>query len=180
MDRVFTMKGFGTVVTGTMVSDHIKTGEEIEILPGGITARIRGIQVHNQPVEEAWSGQRTAINLQGIEKSSIGRGDVLVRPKTVWPSNDWMFLLNSLHLILKILKTGARPPARRHKRNYRAHNLLEKDELAPGQKSLLNWFWLIKMCRFRRPFVLRSYSPITTIGGGQIIDPLPETQKTKR
>jgi selenocysteine-specific elongation factor len=86
VDRVFTMKGFGTVVTGTLVSDHIKTSEEIEILPGDITARIRGIQVHNQPVEEAWAGQRTAINLQGIEKSTIGRGNVLVRPKTAWPS----------------------------------------------------------------------------------------------
>src|SRR5450759_1563205 len=70
VDRVFTMKGFGTVITGTMISDHIKIGEEIEILPEAITTRIRGIQVHNQPVEEAWSGQRTAINLQGIETVS--------------------------------------------------------------------------------------------------------------
>jgi selenocysteine-specific elongation factor len=86
VDRVFTMKGFGTVVTGTLVSDRIKVGEEVQILPQGSISRIRGIQVHNEPVEEAFSGQRTAINLQGAEKSSINRGDVLVRPQTVWPS----------------------------------------------------------------------------------------------
>jgi selenocysteine-specific translation elongation factor len=66
--------------------DRIKIGEEIQILPEEITSRIRGIQVHNQPVEEAVAGQRTAINLQGMEKSAIKRGDVLARPETIRPS----------------------------------------------------------------------------------------------
>ena len=86
VDRIFTMKGFGTIVTGTLVSDHLKTGEDVQILPQNISARIRGIQVHNRPEEEAWAGQRTAVNLQGIEKSAIVRGNVLVRPHTVWPT----------------------------------------------------------------------------------------------
>jgi small GTP-binding protein domain len=107
VDRVFTMKGFGTVITGTMISDHIKIGEEIEILPEAITTRIRGIQVHNQPVEEAWSGQRTAINLQGIEKSTIERGNVLVRPKTVWPSQRLDVFVEFLASNSKNLKNRA-------------------------------------------------------------------------
>src|SRR5208283_726319 len=136
VDRVFTMKGFGTVVTGTMVSDHIKTGEEIEILPGGITARIRGIQVHNQPVEEAWSGQRTAINLQGIEKSIIGRGNVLVRPKTVWPSKRLDVFVEFLASNSKNLKNRALVRLHAGTSEIIARIiLLDKDELAPGQKN---------------------------------------------
>ncbi|MBN1471071.1 MAG: selenocysteine-specific translation elongation factor, partial [Syntrophaceae bacterium] len=104
VDRVFTMKGFGTVVTGTLVSDHIKTGEDVQILPENIATRIRGIQVHNQPVEEAWSGQRTAINLQGIEKTIINRGNVLVRPQTVWPSQRLDIFVEYLAYNTKNLK----------------------------------------------------------------------------
>ena len=107
VDRVFTMKGFGTVVTGTLISDHIKTGDDIQILPQNITTRIRGIQVHNQTVEEARSGQRTAINLQGIEKSAIERGDVLVRPQTVWPSQRLDVLVEFLASNPKNLKNRA-------------------------------------------------------------------------
>ena len=107
VDRVFTMKGFGTVVTGTLVSDHIKTGDDIQILPQNITTRIRGIQVHNRTVEEARSGQRTAINLQGIEKSAIERGDVLVRPQTVWPSQRLDVLVEFLASNSKNLKNRA-------------------------------------------------------------------------
>jgi len=106
VDRVFTMKGFGTVVTGTLVSDRIKVGEEVQILPEGLISRIRGIQVHNQQVEEAWSGQRTAINLQGTEKSCINRGDVLVRPQTVWPSQRLDIFVEYLAANSKTLKTG--------------------------------------------------------------------------
>ena len=117
------MKGFGTVVTGTLVSDHIKTGEEIQILPEDITARIRGIQVHNQPVEEAWAGQRTAINLQGIEKSAINRGNVLVRPETVWPSQRLDVFVEFLSSNSKNLKNRTLgSPAYRHKRNYCSNN----------------------------------------------------------
>ena len=136
MDRVFTMKGFGTVVTGTLVSDHIKTGEEIQILPEDITARIRGIQVHNQPVEEAWSGQRTAINLQGIEKSTIERGNVLVRPQTVWPSQRLDVFVEFLASNSKNLKNRALVRLHTGTSEIIARiTLLDKDELAPGQKA---------------------------------------------
>jgi selenocysteine-specific elongation factor len=179
VDRVFTMKGFGTVVTGTLVSDHIKVGEEIEILPGDITARIRGIQVHNQTVEDAWAGQRTAINLQGVEKSAIERGNVLVRPKTVWPSQRLDVFVEFLASNSKSLKN--RTLVRLHTGTSEIIariTLLDKDELTPGQKAfaqliLANKDVIIAGDRF----VLRSYSPVTTIGGGQIIDPLPLKHK---
>ncbi|PKN03963.1 MAG: selenocysteine-specific translation elongation factor, partial [Deltaproteobacteria bacterium HGW-Deltaproteobacteria-9] len=83
VDRVFSMKGFGTVVTGTLVSGHIRTGEDVAVLPHRIISRIRGMQVHNQSVSLAESGQRTAINLQGIGTNAIARGDVLTRPGTL-------------------------------------------------------------------------------------------------
>ena len=101
VDRVFTMKGFGTVVTGTLISDSISVGEDVLILPEEISARIRGIQVHNQPTQEATAGQRTAINLQGIEKESLQRGDVLARPGTVVPTTR-------LDVFIEYLKNNAK------------------------------------------------------------------------
>ena len=179
VDRVFTMKGFGTVVTGTLVSDHIKTGDEIQILPENITARIRGIQVHNQAVEEAWAGQRTAINLQGTEKSAINRGDVLVRPQTVWPSQRLDVFVEFLASNSKSLKN--RTLVRLHTGTSEIIAriiLLEKDELAPGQKEFAQLVLSDKdVVVSGDHFVLRSYSPMTTIGGGQIIDPLPAKHK---
>jgi selenocysteine-specific elongation factor len=179
VDRVFTMKGFGTVVTGTLVSDEIKTGEEVQILPENITARIRGIQVHNQPVEVAWSGQRTAINLQGIEKSIINRGNVLVRPQTIWPSQRLDVFVEYLASNSKILKN--RTLARLHTGTSEIISriiLLGKDELVPGNKAFAQLVLSEKdVVVAGDHFVLRSYSPITTIGGGQIIDPLPKKHK---
>jgi selenocysteine-specific elongation factor len=178
-DRVFTMKGFGTVVTGTLISDHIKTGEEVQILPENITARIRGIQVHNQPVEEAWAGQRTAINLQGIEKSVINRGDVLVRPQTVWPSQRLDVFIEFLTSNSKNLKNRALVRLHTGASEIIARIiLLEKDELTPGQKEFAQLVLTDKdVVVAGDHFVLRSYSPVTTIGGGQIIDPLPAKHK---
>ncbi|MGA2527226.1 MAG: selenocysteine-specific translation elongation factor [Smithellaceae bacterium] len=179
VDRVFTMKGFGTVVTGTLVSDRIKSGEDIQILPEEIAARIRGIQVHNQPVEEAWAGQRTAINLQGIEKSAIKRGDILARPETIRPSQRLDVFVEFLSSNSKNLKN--RTLIRLHTGTSEIIArviLLEKDEIAPSQKAFAQLVLADKdVVVAGDRFVLRSYSPITTIGGGQIIDPLPAKHK---
>ena len=122
VDRIFTMKGFGTVVTGTLISDKIKVGEDIQILPENISARIRGIQVHNSPVEEAFSGQRTAINLQGIEKSTLERGNVLVRPQTVWPTQRLDVFFEYLAVQYpETEKPGTGTSAHRHDGNHDAH-----------------------------------------------------------
>ena len=179
VDRVFTMKGFGTVITGTMVSDHIKIGEEIEILPEAITTRIRGIQVHNQTVEDAWAGQRTAINLQGVEKSTIERGNVLVRPKTVWASKRLDVFVEFLASNSKNLKNRALVRLHTGTSEIIARIiLLDKDDLAPGQKAFAQLVLeSADVIVAGDRFVLRSYSPVTTIGGGQIIDPLPLKHK---
>ena len=179
VDRVFTMKGFGTVITGTMISDHIKIGDEIEILPEAINARIRGIQVHNQPVDTAWAGQRTAINLQGIEKSTIERGNVLVRPKTVWPSKRLDVFVEFLASNSKNLKNRALVRLHTGTSEIIARIiLLDKDELAPGRKAFAQLVLeSADVIVAGDRFVLRSYSPVTTIGGGQIIDPLPLKHK---
>ena len=86
VDRVFTMKGFGAVVTGTLTSGTIAVDEEVEVLPRGAKARVRGLQVHGEAVERALAGQRTAVNLQGIEMSEVVRGNTLARPGTLLPS----------------------------------------------------------------------------------------------
>ncbi|HNZ31281.1 MAG TPA: selenocysteine-specific translation elongation factor [Smithellaceae bacterium] len=179
VDRVFTMKGFGTVVTGTLISDSISVGEDVLILPEEINTRIRGIQVHNQPTQEATAGQRTAINLQGIEKESLQRGDVLTRPGTVVPTTR-------LDVFIEYLKNNAK--SLKNRTLARLHTgaseiiarviLIEKDELAPGEKGFAQLILEKKdVVVAGDRFVLRSYSPITTIGGGLIIDPLPPKHK---
>jgi len=179
VDRVFTMKGFGTVITGTLTSGHIKVGEEVQILPPNLMSRIRGIQVHNQPMAEAWSGQRTAINLQGLEKSNINRGDVLVRPQTVWPAQRLDVSLEYLASNSKNLKNRALVRLHVGTSEVIARLiLLEKDELIPGEKSFAQMVLVDKVVVVAgEHFVLRSYSPVTTIGGGQIIDPQPAKHK---
>jgi selenocysteine-specific elongation factor len=179
VDRVFTMKGFGTVVTGTLISDHIKIGEDVQILPENIAARIRGIQVHNQQTEEAWAGQRTAINLQGIEKSTINRGDVIVRPNTVWPTQRPDVFVEYLSSNPKSLKNRALVRLHTGTSEIIARIiLLENDELAPGQSGFAQLVLSDKAVLVAGDhFVLRSYSPVTTIGGGRIMDPLPKKHK---
>lgn len=181
VDRIFTMKGFGTVVTGTLISDQITVGEDIQILPENISARIRGIQVHGQPVEKAFSGQRTAINLQGIEKSTLERGNVLVRPETVRPTKRLDVFFEYLDCNTRKLKNRAL--VRLHTGTTEIMTrmvLLETDELSPGEKCFAQ-LSLDKedVVVAGDHFVLRSYSPVTTIGGGRILDPLPGKHKRK-
>ncbi len=173
VDRVFSMKGFGTVVTGTLISDRIQTGEDIVILPAGIEARIRGIQVHNQPVEEAFSGQRTAINLQGVEKAILHRGHVLVRPQTVQPTRRMDVFFQYLPSNTRKLKNRAL--VRLHTGTIEIMTriiLQDADELAPGDSAYAQLLLADEDVVVGSDyFVLRSYSPVTTIGGGRILDP---------
>jgi len=181
VDRIFTMKGFGTVVTGTLISDKIKVGEEVQILPENISARIRGIQVHNSPREEAFSGQRTALNLQGIEKSTLARGNVLVRPQTVWPTKRLDVFFEYLAANTRKLKNRAL--VRLHTGTAEIMTriiLLAADELSPGEKTFAQLILADEdVVVAGDHFVLRSYSPVTTIGGGRILDPLPGKHKRK-
>ena len=179
VDRVFTMKGFGTVVTGTLLSGRVRVGEEVVILPSQISAKVRGLQVHNQPVEEAEAGQRTAVNLQGIEKTTILRGDVLAHPATLTPSRRLDVSLEYLSAAGKKLKN--RTLVRLHvgaSEIIARLVLMDRDELSPGEKAdaqLLLETAAVVMTGDR--FVIRSYSPMTTIGGGVILDSQAVKQK---
>jgi len=179
IDRVFTMKGFGTVVTGTLVSGRIGVGEEIEIQPAALRTKVRGLQVHNRPVETAESGQRTAVNLQGIDKAMIDRGNVLVAPGTFEPTRRMDVLFEYLAVNAKNLKN--RTLVRFHTATSEIIArliLLEKEFIEPGERAYVQLFLespTVVMADDR--FVIRSYSPVTTIGGGIVVDPLPGKHK---
>jgi selenocysteine-specific elongation factor len=136
VDRVFTMKGFGTVITGSLVSGMIAVGETIMIYPSRIKSKVRGIQVHNQSVNEALAGQRTAINFQGLDMTAVNRGDVLARPDSLSPSY-------MADLSFQYLDSAAKPLKNRTRIRFHTGTseimgnliLLDRDELAPGDAA---------------------------------------------
>ncbi len=174
VDRVFSMKGFGTVVTGTLISGRVAIGDTVAILPTNIRSKVRGIQIHNESATSAESGYRTAINFQGIEKTAISRGDVIAHADIFQPSQRMDVYLRHLGGSKKALKNRA--PVRFHTGAVEIMSrviLLDREELKPGETAycqILMEDLTVAMTKDR--FVLRSYSPITTIGGGEIIDPI--------
>lgn len=175
IDRSFTMKGFGTVVTGTVLTGKVKTAESLQILPDDFLVKIRNIQVHNQYVDEAKAGQRTAINLQNIEKISMKRGQALCAVNNF---TSTMMLDASISL----LKTSAIPLKKRTRIRFHLGTAeimariipLSKEELQPGDKGLVQIRLEASLqATIGDKFVIRSYSPINTIGGGSIIDVAP-------
>jgi len=180
VDRIFTIKGFGTVVTGSLVSGKVRTGETVEIMPSKIKAKIRGIQIHNEQAEAVEAGNRTAINLQGIDKAVIKRGDVITRPDDFEASQRLDVFFRYLSSAKKRLKNRAL--VRFHTGTAEIISrivLLDRDEIEPGDTAYAQ---LIlehpTVTEAGDRFVIRSYSPISTIGGGEILDPL--TRKLKR
>jgi selenocysteine-specific elongation factor len=179
VDRVFTMKGFGTVVTGTTVSGKISTGDEVTIYPQGLTSRIRGIQVHNKETSQVAAGLRTAINLQGAEKAQIQRGNVLAAKDSLKSTFMVDVFLELLPAVPRKLKNRAK--ARFHTGTSEIIStvvLLDREELKQGDKCFAQ-------IRLDQPtailqgdrFILRSYSPVRAIGGGKILNPLPTKKK---
>jgi len=182
VDRVFTMKGFGTVITGSLMSGSVKVGDNIMIYPSGISTKVRGIQVHGASVESAHSGMRTAINFQGLEKASIQRGEVLSRPNTLQASFMVDLSLHYLESNQKKIKNRSR--VRFHTGTSEILGnliLLEKEALQPGEDTVaqIRLDAPVAVVRDDR-FVLRSYSPVRTIGGGRILNPLPDKHKRFR
>lgn len=179
VDRVFSMKGFGTVITGTLASGKIDTGENIMIFPSRITSKVRGIQVHGQSVDTVAAGTRTAINFQGLDKEAINRGDVLSTPDTLHPS----------HMVdaeLVYLATNPKPAKARTRIRFHSGTseilgnlvLLDREELQPGDTACVQIRLESPVCCLKGDrFVLRSYSPIKTLGGGQVLNPMPKKHK---
>ena len=179
IDRVFTMKGFGTVITGTLVSGKINVGETIMVYPTGITSKVRGIQVHNQSAESAEAGMRTAINFQGLDKTAVQRGEVLSTPDALIASYMVDISFHYLASNKKPLKN--RTLVRFHTGTSEVMGyliLLEQEELPPGQTVVaqLRLDSAVAIVKDDR-FVIRSYSPVRTIGGGQVLNPIPQKHK---
>ena len=182
VDRVFTMKGFGTVITGSLMSGKVKIGDNVMIYPSGIPSKVRGIQVHGESVEEAHSGMRTAINFQGLEKASIERGQVLSTANALLPSYMVDVSLHYLESNKKKIKNRSR--VRFHTGTSEIMGnliLLEQEDLRPGEDTVaqIRLDAPVAVVRDDR-FVLRSYSPVRTIGGGQVLNPVPEKHKRFR
>lgn len=182
VDRVFTMKGFGTVITGTLISGKVSVGDPVMIFPSGIKSKVRGVQVHNQTVGEAVAGMRTAINFQGLERETINRGDVVSSTDALVPSYMVDVAFEFLSSNGKALKN--RTQIRFHTGTSEVLGnliLLDRDEIAPGDKTVaqIRLESSIAVIRGDR-FVVRSYSPIRTIGGGQVLNPIPAKHKRFR
>jgi len=179
LDRVFTMRGFGTVVTGTTLSGSLALGDTVMIYPGQKTAKVRGLQVHNQSVSQVTAGLRTAINLQGLNKDEVERGQVLAHPNTLCSHKRidvWVTYLNS----------NEKPFKNRTKVRFHVGTaeilgillLLDSDELNPGQSGLAQVQLEKEAVTLSGDrFVLRSYSPIRTIAGGEILHPCAPRHK---
>jgi selenocysteine-specific elongation factor len=173
IDRAFLMKGFGSVVTGTLVSGSVGPGDEVELFPSGERLRVRGVQSGGKAVERATPGQRTAVNLAGIEHTALGRGMVLAAPGTFRKTRR-------IDVRLELL-----PSARKMKQGSRVHFhagtaetiaevfLHGEKELAPGGRALANLKLQDEVLVLPGDrFIVRQFSPVVTIGGGAVLDPL--------
>jgi selenocysteine-specific elongation factor len=174
IDRAFTLAGHGTVVTGTLWSGTIRPGDVLELYPTGRETRVRSVHVHDEPVEKAEAGQRTAVGVHGIPKDSVSRGDTLGTPGA-------LHVTRMLDARLSLVR-GARALENRTRVHFHLGTaetlarvvLLDREALAPGEDALVQM-------RLEGPivaeagdrFVIRSYSPVTTIGGGRVIAATP-------
>lgn len=173
IDRVFTMTGFGTVVTGTLVSGIMKIADPVRILPKGIDTRIRGIQVHGKKQETAQAGSRVAVNLAGVEVSDIERGDVLLPPGYLQSSA-------AIDASIQVLENSPRPLTTRTR--VRLHlgtaevlgrvTVFGAREIGPGKSGFVQIRLESPVVAARGDrFVLRFYSPMRVLGGGIVLDP---------
>ncbi len=182
VDRVFTMQGFGTVVTGTLMDGNVRVGDDVVIYPEGTKAKVRGIQTYGKDTDVAVAGQRTAINLSGVSKEDIDRGDVVAY-------TDAVTVTSMIDAELSIFSSTERVVLN----NSRVHLycgsdevlckviLLDRDALSAGETAYAQ-LRLEEPAAVRRGdrFIIRFYSPIITVGGGRIIDALPAKHKRNK
>jgi selenocysteine-specific elongation factor len=180
IDRVFTMKGFGTVVTGTLVAGSIRKDEELEVFPQGRRVRVRGIQVHCQSADQALAGQRTALNLVGVTKTDLERGMMLAPPATFHSTRR-------VEVSLSLLPSAKplRDHVRVHFHVYTAETigqilLHEQKQIAPGQTAFANLHLADPLLLLPGDrFIIRQFSPVITIGGGVVLDASPLPRQIK-
>lgn len=179
IDRVFTMKGHGTVVTGTSISGSLHVGDDVEIYPVGLKSKVRSLQVHGSGTDAARAGERTAVNLHSLDVADLERGEVLAHPQTLFPSTVWDVELTCL---------SSSPNPLKHRTEVHFHHgshevlaklfFLDRDKLEPGEATICQ-------VRFPAPLpgvygdrcIVRSFSPLQTVAGGRIINPLGRKMK---
>jgi selenocysteine-specific elongation factor len=182
IDRVFTVKGFGTVVTGTLISGTIRKEEELEVFPTDRSVRVRGVQVHGQAAEEATAGQRTALNLAGATVEELARGMMLAPPKTFLATRKVDVRLSLLASAPRALKNRARV----HFHCYSAEAVAQIElhgatEIKPGEMAFARLSLIDPMLVLPGDrFILRQFSPVVTIGGGVVLDAAPLLGSKKR
>jgi selenocysteine-specific elongation factor len=175
VDRVFTMTGFGTVVTGTLVDGTLEVGDELEVLPRGHVVRVRGLQQHNRKVDAASPGSRVAANLSGVEKDDLARGDVIARPGTIESTRR-------VDASVRVLASAPQPL--RHGVDLLLHTgtaevacrvvVLDGDLVEPGAQGWVQLYLERPIAVAARDrFILRVPSPPLTIAGGRFIDVKP-------
>ena len=177
VDRVFTISGAGTVVTGTMWSGMAKRDDQVELYPSGKTGRIRSVQVHSQQVDKAVAGQRTAINITGLERDEIERGDIVAAPGSLTTTDRfdaWFTYLGSG--ADSSLESGDRVHVHHGTREVLGRVLFMdgRERLWPGERAYAQVRLEDPLApRYDDRFIVRSYSPVYTIGGGVVLDALP-------
>jgi selenocysteine-specific elongation factor len=175
IDRVFTIRGFGTVVTGTVAAGQVAVDDRVEVYPRDVQAKVRGLQTHGQAVSAAVAGQRTAVNLQGVERAAIERGDVLSQPGLLRPT----YMLDAT---CELLADAPAPLKARQRVRFhigtsevmaRVHPL-DGETLEPGDQGYVQLRLEAPVVALPRDrYVIRSYSPMVTIGGGELLDVAP-------
>lgn len=174
VDRVFTLRGHGTVVTGTMIAGSVSVGDTVELYPGGLFSKVRGLQSHGSATEKALAGRRTAVNLPDLAVEDIHKGDVLSHPDTLFPSRRWVLELTCLPSSPRALRHRAEVHFHHGSREMQARlYFADRDKLQPGDSCLCE-------VRFQEPAVavfgdrcvVRSFSPLRTVAGGVVLNPL--------
>ncbi len=179
VDRNFSMKGFGTVVAGTVLSGHVHVGDTLELLPQRREVRVRGIQRHNEKLETLGLGERAALNLQGLERAAIARGNVLATPGYYTPTTNFNAALYLLKSVEKPLRNLASLKLHIGTAEVMCRvALLDVKELAPGQDALVQ----VRadepvVCDWNDHYVIRTFAPQQTIGGGVVLEANPSKER---
>lgn len=179
VDRIFSVEGFGTVITGTLIEGTMKVGDPVTVYPSRIESRIRNLQVHSQDVQEAYAGQRVAVNLAGLKKTDLNKGDVIAVPDSMHTT-----MMIDIHLtVLKDCDREIRNATRLHL-YHGARDilckivLLDRDSVGAGESCYAQLRLEEEIAvKTGDRFVLRFYSPVETIGGGVILDSNPFKHK---
>lgn len=179
IDRVFSLPGVGTVVTGTAWSGQLSVGHSVLAMPSGARGRVRSLESHGKPVDRSAPGARTAVGLSGIERSALGRGQVLVTDELPWAASS------ALDVEIALEPTATRRLSSRTRVRF-LHGtaevmarVLPRTSIEPGATGVARVSLETPLvARAEDRFVLRSYSPVTTIGGGRVLDPLPPRRRS--